>query len=210
MQYPINFFPLFTDIQLVPTTQQDSSLPWYAIRIRSRAEISVAAILRGKGYEEFLPLYRSTRQWSDRQKTVELPLFPGYLFCRLDMNDRILPILSTPGVIAFAGAGRTPVAIPENEIAAIQSIVRSGLAALPWPSLTAGANVLIERGPLTGVEGVTVKVDGKQRLVVSVPLLQRSVMVEIDRRLIRPIGPPKSGPRDNAKLGEKRSASYAG
>ena len=139
MQYPINFFPLFTDIQLVPTTQQDSSLPWYAIRIRSRAEISVAAILRGKGYEEFLPLYRSTRQWSDRQKTVELPLFPGYLFCRLDMNDRILPILSTPGVIAFAGAGRTPVAIPENEIAAIQSIVRSGLAALPWPSLTAGS-----------------------------------------------------------------------
>ncbi|MES1260690.1 MAG: UpxY family transcription antiterminator [Acidobacteriota bacterium] len=184
------------------TTNQpkDDAHLWYALRVRSRSELSVATILRGKGYEEFLPLYRSTHRWSDRVKAVDLPLFPGYLFCRLDVRDRLLPVLTTPGVVSFVGAGRTPIPVAGHEVTAIQAIVRSGLAALPWPSLATGEKILIERGPLAGLEGITLKVDGKCRLVVSVPLLQRSVTVEIERRWVRPIPDRKLPPPSASSL----------
>jgi transcription antitermination factor NusG len=168
-----------------------NSLLWYAIRVRSRSEPLVSMLLRDKGYEEFLPLYRSSRRWSDRVKQIDLPLFPGYLFCRLDANER-LPILKTPGVISFVGLGKIPVPVSEEEVSAVETIVRSGLAALPWPFLTVGQRILIEHGPLSGLEGIALNVDKKFRLVVSVPLLQRSVTVEIERRWVRPVGDHKS------------------
>src|SRR5271157_5027662 len=71
---------------------------WYAIRVRSKFENAASVVLNGKGYEAFLPTYRSRRSWSDRVKELDLPLFPGYLFCRFDVRDRLLPILTTPGV----------------------------------------------------------------------------------------------------------------
>ena len=166
---------------------------WYAIRVQSKFENLAAATLRGKGYQEFLPLYRSRRRWSDRVKEIDLPLFPGYLFCSFDVNGRLLPILTTPGVIAIVGAGKTPVAVSAEEIAAVQAVVRSGLPARPWPGLTVGTRILIERGPLAGIEGIALDVDRKYRLIVSVPLLQRSVAVEIDREWARPILPGTGG-----------------
>jgi len=146
-----------------------------------------SAALRGKGYEEFLPLYRSRRRWSDRVKQLDLPLFPGYLFCRFDPHDRLLPILTTPGMIGIVGAGRTPIPVPDEEIEAVRRILRSGLAAQPWPFLGAGCAVYIERGPLAGLQGVITKADKVDRLIVSVNLLQRSVAVEIDRDWARPV-----------------------
>lgn len=159
---------------------------WYAIRVRSRFEQAVSAALCGKGYEEYLPLYHSRRKWSDRSKDLDLPLFPGYLFCRFDVQVR-LPILTTPGVISIVGMGRIPVAISDQEIDAIQAVVRSGLHLQPWPQLVVGSRVLIEEGPLKGLEGVAMDVKKKFRLFVSVPLLQRSVSVEIDRDWVRPV-----------------------
>jgi transcription antitermination factor NusG len=143
--------------------------------------------LRGKGYEEFLPLYRSRRRWSDRVKDLELPLFPGYLFCRFDVSDRLMPILTTPGVIGIVGAGKLPIPVDLEEIEAIRAILRSGLAAQPWPLLRAGSKVYIERGPLAGLEGIITNTEKVYRLIVSVSLLQRSVAVEIDREWARPI-----------------------
>jgi transcription antitermination factor NusG len=160
---------------------------WYAIRVQSRFEATASAILRGKGYEEFLPLYQSRRRWSDRVKLLDLPLFPGYLFCRFDVSGRLLPILTTPGVICIVGAGKSPIPVGEDEIAAVQAVLRSGLPSSPWPFLNVGAHVYIERGPLTGLEGIVTSADKKYRLVVSVPLLQRSVAVEIDSDWARPI-----------------------
>jgi transcription antitermination factor NusG len=160
---------------------------WYAICVRSKFERVASAILSGKGYEEFLPLYNSKRRWSDRSKEIEFPLFPGYLFCRFDAQERILPILTTPGVISIVGAGRIPVPVPDRQIDAIRTVIRSGLCAQPWPHLAVGTKVVIEKGPLTGIEGVTLDVDKKFRLIISVPLLQRSVSVEIDRDWVRPI-----------------------
>lgn len=166
---------------------------WYAIRVRSKFESVASATLRGKGYEEFLPLYCSRRRWSDRIKKLDLPLFPGYVFCRFDVHAR-LPILTTPGVLAIIGVGKTPVPVSDEEIAAVQAVVRSGLPAQPWPLLTVGSKVFIERGPLAGLEGIALNVDKKYKLIVSVHLLQRSVAVEIEREWARPI-PKSSGPR---------------
>jgi transcription antitermination factor NusG len=161
-------------------------LSWYAVRVKSNYEKRVAAALRGKGFEEFLPLFRSRRNWSDRVKLIELPLFPGYLFCRLDLNKR-MPLLTTPGFLYLVGNGRIPAPVHENEIVAIQSVVRSGLPALPWPCLMVGQKVRLERGPLRGVEGVVARIAGQQRIYVCVTLLQRSVSVEVDSAWIRSV-----------------------
>ena len=153
-----------------------------------------SAILRGKGYEEFLPLYCSRRQWSDRVKHIDLPLFPGYLFCRFDPQDRLVPVLTTPGVIGIVGAGKTPIPVAEEEIEAVRKVLRSGLAAEPWPFLGIGSRIYMEDGPLTGLEGIITNVDKTYRLVVSVSLLRRSVAVEIDREWARPILPGTGRP----------------
>jgi transcription antitermination factor NusG len=123
------------------------------------------------------------------------PLFPGYLFCRVDIQDQLLPIFTTPGVISIVSAGRTPLPISDEDMAAIQAVVRSGLVALPYPYLAVGTRAFIEKGPLAGMEGIVLRTDKKSRLVVSVPMLQRSVVVEIERDWARPVegnGNPKS------------------
>ena len=132
-------------------------------------------------------MYSSSRQWSDRVKKVELPLFPGYLFCRFDPSDRLVPILTTPGVIGIVSAGRTPLSVAETEIEDVRTVLRSGLAAQPWPFLGVGSRVYMEAGPLAGLEGMVTNADKIYRLVVSVSLLQRSVAVEIDREWARPV-----------------------
>ena len=179
--------PQFQDSRSAIPCVQDEAHKWYAIRVRSKLEKVAASVLRGKGYEEFLPTYRSRRRWADRVKEVDAPLFPGYLFCRVDVDDRLLPILTTPGVMSIVSAGRTPVPVSEDEIAGIQALVRSGLPALPWPTMVMGARVLIEKGPLAGLEGVALRVDKKFRLVLSLSLLQRSVTVEIEQHWARPV-----------------------
>lgn len=159
---------------------------WFALQLRSHHEKIAAAALRNKGYEEFLPLYSCQRQWSDRVKRIELPLFPGYLFCRFNPQDR-LPILTTPGVILIVGFGKTPVPVDDEEIAAIRAIVNSQLPAQPWPMLRCGQRVRINAGPLRGVEGIFTRHKDRDHLVVSVTLLQRSVAVEIDRTWVLPL-----------------------
>jgi transcription antitermination factor NusG len=160
---------------------------WYAIRVQSKFEKIASAVLREKGFEEFLPLYRASHRWSDRVKQLDLPLFPGYLFCRLDIAERLLPVMTTPGVLRIVSAGKIPIAVSDQEIQAVQVVVRSGLPAMPWPALCAGSPVLIEHGPLAGVEGLVLDVQKKCRLIVSVPLLQRSVAVEVQREWVRPL-----------------------
>lgn len=160
--------------------------PWYAVRVRSNRESVVSLHLRERGFEEFTPSHQVERQWSDRIKVIERPLFPGYVFCRLNMNDR-LPVLTVPGVVGLVGIGKQPVSIPDQEVERIRTLVRSGLMVTPWPFLREGDQVLIERGPLAGMEGVLQKLKGKLRIVVSISLLQRAVSAEIDRAWVRPL-----------------------
>ena len=182
---------------------EDVRYAWYALRVRSRHENTVASHLRARGYESFLPLYKSRRRWSDRFKEIELPLFPGYVFCQFNLLDR-LPILTVPGSVHLVGVGRTPVAIDEAEIAAIQAAVKSGLPRQPWPFLQIGHRVRIEHGPLCGVEGVLLGYRGHQRIVLSVTLLQRSVAVQVDEAWIRPMPQERRACSDPA-ISEARS-----
>jgi transcription antitermination factor NusG len=164
-----------------------NGLHWYAVYTRVQHEKIVAQALAVKGYEEFLPLCRCRRRWSDRIKDLELPLFPGYVFCRFDAEQR-LPILVTPGVHHIVGIGKIPLPVEEAEIAAIQSIVRTGLPTEPWPFLQVRQRVRIDSGPL---EGLLLAVKKPYRLVVSVTLLQRSVAVEIDSVWVTPLALPQ-------------------
>ena len=133
-----------------------------------------------------MPVYKSSRRWSDRVKALELPLFPGYVFCRLNPQHR-LPILTIPGALYFAGNGKVPVPIDDAEIAAIQTAVHSGLPTEPYAFLEVGQRVRLEVGPLTGMEGILVEASDRQRLVVSVTLLKRSVAVTVERHWAKPV-----------------------
>jgi transcription antitermination factor NusG len=159
---------------------------WYAVQVRPRHEKAVLTGLVQRGYEAFLPLYRSRRKWSDRFQDVDLPLFQAYVFCRLDINRR-LPVLTIPGVIRFIGTGKTPVPVDEDEMIAIHSVINSGLLVRPFPFIKVGQSVLIEEGPLRNIRGILSQIDGADQLVVSISLLQRSVGVAIPRHWIRPV-----------------------
>jgi transcription antitermination factor NusG len=157
--------------------------PWFAVLARTGKEKSAGLLLENAGFECLVLTSKCMRRWSDRIKEVEVPLFPGYFFCRMNPHNR-LSVLMTPGVIQIVGVGKTPIPIEEEEIAAIQLMGKSGLSAVPWPYLEVGHVVRIEQGPLLGSTGIVLKVKSGLKLILSVNLLQRSVAVEIDRRWI--------------------------
>jgi transcription antitermination factor NusG len=158
---------------------------WFALQIKAGHERATALMLRHKGYEEFLPLRKVKRQWSDRAKELEVPLFPGYMFCQFNA-DIGAPIITTPGVIRLVGIGKVPVAVSDEEINAIQTLIKSGLYTQPWPYLRVGQTVRVESGPLEGLQGIVLLIKNQYRLIISVSLLHRSVSVEIDRDWIKP------------------------
>jgi transcription antitermination factor NusG len=170
---------------------ESSSHSWFALWVKSNREKIVAEAATRKGYENFLPLYRSRRRWSDRYRDIDLPLFPGYVFCRLDVRKR-LPLLTIPSVVQIVGIGKVPIPVDDDEIAAIRTLVWSGLSLQPWPLLEAGHRVRIAEGPLRNVEGIVIEIKGSYRLIVSITLLQRSVAVAINRSWVRPMEPQRA------------------
>jgi transcription antitermination factor NusG len=176
--------------------------PWFAVRVRPNHEKPVAAALHGKGFQEFLPLLRSRRQWSDRVKIMDLPLFPGYLFCRLNLEQR-MPLLTTPGFLYLVGVGKNPEPVDESEIAAIRAVLHSGLPVKPWPSLMVGQKVQLKYGPLRGIEGVLTKIANQQRMFVSVTLLKRSISVEVAPEWLHPVDSRTSTPTRSADAAPK-------
>ncbi len=179
MQNAIRFHTLAVSAEI-------AAFPWYAIRVRPNHERAVAEGLRTRGFEEFSPYYWARRRWSDRVKNIQFPLFPGYVFCRFDVNDR-LPLLQTPGVVNIIAFGESLVTVEESEIEAIRALVSAGGDVQPWPYLRTGQRVRVRSGSLTGVEGILVEVKNSRRLVVSIDLLQRSVAAEIDRADVEPL-----------------------
>jgi transcription antitermination factor NusG len=169
------------------TTAFQSGFQWYALQVQTRLASISAAVLRGKGYEDFLPMYEADRHWADRVKRVTLPLFPGYLFCRFNPHDRQVPVLTSPGVIGVVGAGKVPIPVDDDEIEAVRKVVKSGLTPQSVPFLDRGACVHVETGPLKGLQGLIIDSHKGCRIVVSVTLLQRSVAVEIERDWVRPV-----------------------
>ena len=159
---------------------------WFALDVQPHHENVIRTILENKGYEVLLPLYASRRVWSDRIKILQLPLFPGYLFCRFDPSQTTAPVVTTPGVKRIVSFGGRPAPVDEAEIDSVRAIVHSTLATQPWPYLREGALVRITSGALKDLEGILVKTKGQDQLVVSISLLQRSIAVAIDRAQVCP------------------------
>lgn len=177
--------PFLRELETTMTTAPRGDR-WYALQLRTRWENSTATLLSGKGYEVFLPTFKTLKPGHGRRVAVEGPLFPGYVFCRFDACNR-LPILVTPGVIAVVGRGRVPIPVEDSEIGAIQRAVSAGSDVEPCPYPDVGQLVRIEEGALTGVEGILTRFKGTHRIILSVSLLRRSVAVEIDRSAIGPV-----------------------
>lgn len=155
-------------------------LPWFALYVKPRHEKKLTTILHGKGYETFCPTYKHRVKY---HKSFEVPLFPGYVFCRLDLANRF-PVISTPGIFSIVGKGAEPESICEEELAGIKRIVDANMMPRPWPYVVPGQEVAVESGPLRGVRGVVVDSSDEKWLVVSIDLLQRSIAVKMEREFL--------------------------
>ncbi len=156
-----------------------SSSAWFAVYTCANHEKRVAAHLGARGVEHFLPLYRSRRVWKDRRVFLELPLFPGYLFARFALPER-LRVLDVPGVVRLVGFNGQPYPLAESEVETLRSGIHSAPRIEPYPYLTAGSRVRIARGPLAGMQGILVRRKNVCRVVLSLELIARSAAVEVD------------------------------
>lgn len=159
---------------------------WYAVYTRSRHEKRVKRQVEGKSLECFLPTYESIHHWNDRNAVVSLPLFPGYLFVRIRLADR-MQVVAVPGVVDLVGVHGRPSPIPDEEIVPLRDCFTRQIGMEPHPYLVAGRCVRIKKGPLAEMEGILVRRKGQFRLVLSVNLISRSVAVEVDVNDVAPV-----------------------
>ena len=164
--------------------EQSASCPaWFALRVRARSEEKAVSGLRPKGYELLSPTYPVRRRYSDRVKTTEAPLFPGYVFCRFAPASRFT-VLNSPGVTYIVGFGGQPMPLADADIEAIQRATTAG--ASPVPYLKAGQRVRIGKGYLEGLEGLLLRTANESRVIISVDMLHRSIAVNVDTDDISP------------------------
>lgn len=159
---------------------------WYAAYTSANHERRVAAQLADRGVEHFLPSYTSVRQWKDRRVVLQLPLFPGYVFVRMALANR-LSVLQVAGVARLVGFGRSPAPLPEGEVEALRTGLTHGMRAEPHPYLKAGRRARITAGPLAGLEGILLRWKAGWRVVLSLDLIQRSVAVDVDASALEPV-----------------------
>jgi transcription antitermination factor NusG len=159
---------------------------WYAVSVRSRYEKLAAQHLEQRSVNCLLPVYRSVRRWKDRRKVLEMALFPGYIFVNIDVRDR-LGVLKAPGVLRFVTFQGQLTAVADSDIRALESAMSSGLRAKPHPYLLNGRKVRVKSGPLMGAEGIVVRLKQRFRLVLSIELIMRSVMIEVDEDDVEPL-----------------------
>jgi transcriptional antiterminator NusG len=161
-----------------PLNEAFSEQKWYAAYTSANHERSVASQLGVRGIEHFLPTYSSVRRWKDRRVTLRLPLFPGYVFVRMALRDR-LPVVQVPGVARLVGFNGVPTPLRWEEIEGLKKGLVSGMRAEPYPFLTTGRRVRVRSGPLAGTEGVLVRRKKLDRFVISLELIQRSIAVDL-------------------------------
>jgi len=170
----------------MPQLQLLAKPDWYAAYTHARHEKKVAQQLEERGIEHFLPVYHSVRTWKDRRKELELVLFPGYIFARIDASER-LRVLQLPGVVRFVSFNGQPAALLSDDIDALRNALQQGLRCEHHPYLTAGRRVRVIRGPLAGARGVLVRIKTNWRIVISIDAIMRSVSVEVDESDVEPV-----------------------
>ena len=161
---------------------------WYAVQTMPRHEKKVSGELESKQIQSFLPAISEVRQWSDRKRMIESPLFPGYVFVRIAAQSSArIAVLRTNGVVGFVGVRGAGTPIPESEITAIRAVLAQQVPFRAHPFLNLGQRVRIRGGALDGIEGILDAVKGDQSLVISVELIQRSLSVRIAGYQVEPV-----------------------
>ena len=169
-------------------SESNSRTRWYAVATRSRQEKIAANTLQALGIAHFLPLQSQKRQWSDRIQTINVPLFPGYLFVHIDpWTSAKLDVLKAPGVARFVGDRSGPLPVQASEIESIRDVVQRGVEVTPHPFLKEGARVQVVRGPLAGVEGILARFGSKSRIVISIEVIHRSLAINVSESDVRPL-----------------------
>jgi transcription antitermination factor NusG len=166
------------------------SLQWFALAAKPRFDKAVARTSESKGFETWLPLYTKEHKYAAHSREFELPLLPGYAFCRFSEMTK-LPILATPGITHILGAGSTPMPLDETEIASLRIAMQAGVPVQPCPFLE-GQRVRANGGVLEGVEGIVMSFRQTLRVVLSITLLHRSVSLEVDRDQVQVEQVPKT------------------
>ena len=174
-------------IETIPSTflseQQrvtsESQMFWYAAYTSSRHEKTVAEHLRQREVECFLPLYETVRRWNNGRHRVQLPLFPSYVFVRMGLRDK-LRVLQVPGLAQLVSFQGSPAVLPDSEIETLRSALAAGVPAQPYRYLNVGSKVEICNGPLQGLRGILLRHQGQFRVVVSVEMIMRSIVVEVE------------------------------
>ena len=162
--------------------RESDALQWHLIVVRSHGEKKVAKALHRKGLEVFLPTHRERRQWSDRVKEFEVPLFACNLFCRYCPKDQ-MRVLSTPGVFSDLAAGSRPVPIPDAEVAHLERVLGSSFRVEPWPNPSSGAPVRIRHKAFSRVQGHVAQRDGTSLVIITLGATQSTLTVEVPKDL---------------------------
>ncbi len=152
---------------------------WYASYTRSRYEKVVAKDLNERGVECFLPLYEKIHHWAHDHRRVQLPLFPGYVFVHIPLRDRI-GVLQTPGVVRLVTVKGMPAPIEDMEIETLRHALTHSVHSEPCPYIKLGQQVQIDSGPLRGLRGKVLRKNHHMRVVISIELLMRSILVDVD------------------------------
>jgi transcription antitermination factor NusG len=174
------------ELPIRTSSEQPVAPQWFAAYTTSRHEKHVAELLAERNLESFLPTYKTVRQWKkSRAVTLELPLFPTYVFVRISRQERG-SVLGVPGVLSIVGSSRESWALPDVEIERL----RDGLQLRkiePHPLLTVGERVRIKSGAMLGAEGVLVRAKNDFRVVLTLEAIMNSVAVEVDADDVEPV-----------------------
>ena len=175
--------------QVFTSSTLTAALPqaqWYAIQTRPRHEKKVLTEIQEKRIDSYLPILTQVHYWSDRRKLVQVPLFPGYVFVHAQLDPYVrLSILRIWGALGFVGSQREALAIPDNQIEDIRSLLTTKVAISPYPFLKVGQRVRVRGGALDGLEGILLT-NGHKRLAISVESIQRSLSITIEGYDIEP------------------------
>lgn len=161
-----------------------SALNWYVLVTRSRHEKKCNELLRKKGFEVFLPLQKVMREWSDRKKEIELPLFSGYLFIRYE-EARRLEVLNIPGIVRFIRYNQQDAIIPETQIQAVRLALQNMKSVeVTDQKFSQGQEITIKSGPFKGLFGKIIQYKGKRKILVSIDAIGKALLIELGKTQI--------------------------
>ncbi|MBN2425502.1 MAG: UpxY family transcription antiterminator [Calditrichaceae bacterium] len=155
-------------------------IKWYAVYTKPRHEKKAEELLKNKGIETFLPLVKRVRQWKDRKKKVELPLFNGYLFVHIDYKYRF-DILGTHGIVKIINFKGIPAVVPDWQIQSLKQMLEHPELVQLEEYMKLGELVRVSDGPFKDLIGTVKQIRGEDRLIITIEGIMQTVSVEVDR-----------------------------